>query len=42
MSDLSLQLQQAKSQLPVICYFDEALFQQEMRQIWPTWALLAN
>ena len=34
MSDLSLQLQQAKSQLPVTSYFDEALFQQEMRLIF--------
>jgi choline monooxygenase len=32
MSDLSLQLQQAASQLPVSSYFDEALFQRE-RQI---------
>ncbi len=30
MSDLSLQLQQATSQLPVSSYFDEALFQREM------------
>src|SRR4051812_8191036 len=29
MSDLSLQLQQAASQLPVSSYFDEALFQRE-------------
>ncbi len=29
MSDLSLQLQQASSQLPVSSYFDEALFQRE-------------
>ena len=29
MSDLSLRLQQAASQLPVSSYFDEALFQQE-------------
>jgi choline monooxygenase len=31
MSDLSLQLQQAASQLPVSSYFDEALFQREMQ-----------
>src|SRR4051794_39264851 len=30
MSDLSLQLQQAASQLPVSSYFDEALFRREM------------
>ena len=30
MSDLSLQLQQAASQLPVSSYFDEALFQREV------------
>lgn len=30
MSDLSLQHQQAPSQLPVTAYFDEALFQQEL------------
>jgi choline monooxygenase len=30
MSDLSLQLQQAASQLPVSSYFDEALFKREM------------
>jgi choline monooxygenase len=30
MSDLSLQLQQAASQLPVSSYFDEALFQREL------------
>jgi choline monooxygenase len=30
MSDLSLQLQQAASQLPVSSYFDEALYQREM------------
>ncbi|MEK9803633.1 MAG: aromatic ring-hydroxylating dioxygenase subunit alpha [Curvibacter sp.] len=30
MSDLSLQLQQAHSQLPVSSYFDEALFQREL------------
>jgi choline monooxygenase len=34
MSDLSLRLQQANSQLPVSSYFDEALFQQEMAQIF--------
>jgi len=34
MSDLSLQLQQAHSQLPVSSYFDEALFQREMAQIF--------
>lgn len=34
MSDLSLQLQQAKSQLPVRSYFDEALFQREMETIF--------
>ena len=31
MSDLSLQLQQAASQLPVSTYFDEALFQRELK-----------
>ena len=31
MSDLSLQLQQAASQLPVSSYFDEALYQLELR-----------
>ena len=30
MSDLSLQLQQAASQLPVSSYFDDALFRREM------------
>ena len=30
MSDLSLQLQQAASQLPVSSYFDEALYRREM------------
>ena len=30
MSDLSLQLQQAKSQLPVSSYFDQALYQREL------------
>ncbi len=34
MSDLSLQLQQAASQLPVSCYFDEALFSREMELIY--------
>lgn len=34
MSDLSLQLQQAASQLPVSSYFDEALFQREMKIIF--------
>ena len=34
MSDLSLQLQQANSQLPVSSYFDEALFQREMAEIF--------
>ena len=34
MSDLSLQLQQAASQLPVSGYFDEALFQREMATIF--------
>ena len=34
MSDLSLQLQQAASQLPVSSYFDEALFQREMASIF--------
>jgi choline monooxygenase len=34
MSDLSLQLQQASSQLPVSSYFDEALFQREMAQLF--------
>ena len=34
MSDLSLQLQQAASQLPVSSYFDEALFQREMECIF--------
>ena len=32
MSDLSLQLQQAASQLPVSSYFDEALFQRELKR----------
>jgi choline monooxygenase len=34
MSDLSLQLQQAASQLPVSSYFDEALFAREMASIF--------
>ncbi|MEN9619192.1 MAG: hypothetical protein RL406_1429 [Pseudomonadota bacterium] len=34
MSDLSLQLQQAHSQLPVTSYFDEALFQRELETIF--------
>ncbi len=34
MSDLSLQLQQAASQLPVSSYFDEALFSREMETIF--------
>ena len=34
MSDLSLQLQQASSQLPVTSYFDEALFQRELETIF--------
>ncbi|WP_313298504.1 aromatic ring-hydroxylating dioxygenase subunit alpha [Diaphorobacter sp.] len=34
MSDLSLQLQQAASQLPVSTYFDEALFQRELETIF--------
>ncbi len=34
MSDLSLQLQQAASQLPVSSYFDEALFRREMKSIF--------
>ena len=34
MSDLSLQLQQAASQLPVSSYFDEALHQHELRSIF--------
>ena len=34
MSDLSLQLQQAKSQLSVSTYFDEALFKREMETIF--------
>jgi choline monooxygenase len=34
MSDLSLQLQQAYSQLPVSSYFDPALYQREMQSIF--------
>lgn len=34
MSDLSLQLQQATSQLPVSSYFDEALFRRELETIF--------
>jgi choline monooxygenase len=34
MSDLSLQLQQAQSQLPVSSYFDEALFQRELEHLF--------
>ena len=34
MSDLSLQFQQAASQLPVTSYFDEALFRREMELIF--------
>ena len=34
MSDLSLQLQQASSQLPVSSYFDEALFAREMATLF--------
>jgi len=34
MSDLSLQLQQAQSQLPVSSYFDEALFQRELERLF--------
>jgi len=34
MSDLSLQLQQAASQLPVSSYFNEALFQRELKSIF--------
>jgi hypothetical protein len=34
MSDLSLHLQQAASQLPVSSYFDSALFEQEMRTLF--------
>ena len=34
MSDLSLQLQQAIGQLPVSSYFDEALYQRELQNIF--------
>ena len=34
MSDLSLQLQQAASQLPVSSYFDPALYQRELETIF--------
>ena len=34
MSDLSLQLQQARSQLPVSSYFDEALYARELEVIF--------
>ena len=34
MSDLSLQLQQAASQLPVSSYFDQALFERELETIF--------
>ena len=34
MSDLSLRLQQAHSQLPVTSYFDDALFQRELETIF--------
>ncbi|ARU05208.1 Rieske (2Fe-2S) protein [Comamonas serinivorans] len=34
MSDLSLQLQQAVSQLPVSSYFDQALYEREMRLLF--------
>jgi phenylpropionate dioxygenase-like ring-hydroxylating dioxygenase large terminal subunit len=34
MSDLSLQLQQAASQLPVSAYFDEALYASEMQTLF--------
>ncbi|MEY3762567.1 MAG: Salicylate 5-hydroxylase, large oxygenase component, partial [Pseudomonadota bacterium] len=34
MSDLSLQLQQAASQLPVSSYFDDALFKRELKTIF--------
>ena len=34
MSDLSLQLQQASGQLPVSSYFDEALYQREIEQLF--------
>ena len=34
MSDLSLQLQQASGQLPVSSYFDDALYQREIEQLF--------
>ncbi len=34
MSDLSLQLQQAQSQLPVSSYFDESLYKREIEQLF--------
>ena len=34
MSDLSLQLQQAASQLPVSSYFDDALYQRELQSLF--------
>ncbi len=34
MSDLSLQLQQAASQLPVSSYFDDALYQRELATLF--------
>ncbi len=34
MSDLSLQLQPASSQLPVDCYFDQALYEREMKLLF--------
>ena len=34
MSDLSLQLQQASSQLPVSAYFDEALYARELQTLF--------
>ena len=36
MSDLSLQLQQASSQLPVSAYFDEALYARELQTLFAT------
>jgi choline monooxygenase len=36
MSDLSLQLQQASSQLPVSSYFDETLYHREIAQLFQT------
>ncbi len=38
MSDLSLRLQQASSQLPVSSYFSEALFERERTQLFPAGA----